>query len=147
MLSDHTFYIAKVHVSEIRDEHNTNLTWTRLEGYDLRGDQVVSIQFINMDASAEFVEWSYQRESDDSEDREARGDHDYAVGFDPDIEALHEEARQFMALRPDLKAMSLDEWLLEHDDKLSVGERMRGNRLLRKFPEYGGNRTTFHHPV
>lgn len=118
--SHHIFYAAKVRVTEIRDETNPQLTWTRIEVYDLNGDQVTSIQFINEDASAEWPEWSYQRWSDG-------------------LEKLHAEARAFMERREDLAPMSLDEWLLEHDDRLSANERMEGNRLLRKFPEYGGH--------
>lgn len=114
MFSQHTFYASKVRCTEIRDEHNPTLTWTRIEMYDLNGDQVCQIQVLNHDASAEWPEWSYQRCETD----------------------LHEMARRFMDRRADLAPMSLDEWLLEHGDNLTMDELREGNALLRLFPEY-----------
>jgi len=66
--------------------------------------------------------------------------------------ALHGLARAFMATRPDLRQMSLDEWLAEHhplnteDDNgeptghplLTRQEHNAGSAILRLFPGYGG---------
>lgn len=43
---------------------------------------------------------------------------------------LHDEARQFMETRPDLRIMSLDEWLVEHREALSEEERKTGAAIL-----------------
>lgn len=51
----------------------------------------------------------------------------------------HEEVRKVMDSRPDLAPMSLDEWLIEHHDKLSIDERQRGTALLSEFSGYGGD--------
>ena len=41
-----------------------------------------------------------------------------------DQETLHDAARALMALRPDLPAMSLDEWAVEYADKLTDNQRL-----------------------
>ena len=43
---------------------------------------------------------------------------------------LHALAWTFMSQRPDLTPMSLDEWLVEHDEHLTVAEYDEGQRLL-----------------
>lgn len=47
--------------------------------------------------------------------------------------ALHEVARRFMDLRPDLASKSLDEWLAAHHDELTDKERRAGRALLDLF--------------
>jgi len=39
-------------------------------------------------------------------------------------------AAAFMATRPDLRTMSLDEWLIQHHDHLSPDERAAGQAIL-----------------
>jgi hypothetical protein len=39
-------------------------------------------------------------------------------------------AAAMIATRPDLTAMSLDEWLIQHNDHLSPDERAAGNAIM-----------------
>ncbi|WP_306150696.1 hypothetical protein [Roseovarius sp. MMSF_3281] len=43
------------------------------------------------------------------------------------------QAKAFMDRRPDLRPMSLDEWLAQHHDQLTETERQEGYDLLAKF--------------
>lgn len=52
--------------------------------------------------------------------------------------ALHGLARAFIATRPDLLRMSLDEWLAAHYPLLTQEEHEAGSAILRLFPGYGG---------
>ena len=56
---------------------------------------------------------------------------------DPE-EPLHELARRFMDIRPDLPAMSLDEWLCEYHEQLTEPERKAGHAILSLFSTHGG---------
>jgi len=47
-------------------------------------------------------------------------------------------ARAMMDSRPELEAMSLDEWVTAHFDKLSERERRAAWAILDLYPEYGG---------
>jgi hypothetical protein len=47
--------------------------------------------------------------------------------------ALDKIANAMMNSRPDLEPMSLDEWLLEHNDKLSDREKQAAFAILRLF--------------
>lgn len=49
---------------------------------------------------------------------------------------LDDVARAFMDLRADLKPMSLDEWLVEHQEAISDDMRDLGYQILDLFPEY-----------
>lgn len=51
---------------------------------------------------------------------------------------LDARARAFMAQRPDLEAMSLDEFLTAHAADLTDDERAKGEEILELFPEFGG---------
>jgi len=50
----------------------------------------------------------------------------------------HNVAREFMDRRPELKQMSLDEWLWEHVEYLSPAELREGMAILWHFAGYGG---------
>lgn len=45
-------------------------------------------------------------------------------------------ARALMSLRPDLRAMSLDEWICQHTDRLSESELRAANSILAMHPDY-----------
>lgn len=46
---------------------------------------------------------------------------------------LHEMARALMDTRPDLTQMSLDEWLVEHAEKLDDAEKRAATAILEMF--------------
>lgn len=48
-------------------------------------------------------------------------------------------ARAMTDLRPDLAPKSLDEWILEHAEKLTEPERRAASAILALYPEYGGD--------
>ncbi|MBX4911456.1 hypothetical protein HJA82_29520 [Rhizobium bangladeshense] len=50
-------------------------------------------------------------------------------------ESLDKIARAMMDARPDLEQMSLDEWLLTHNDKLTVRERQAAYAILCLYDE------------
>lgn len=52
-------------------------------------------------------------------------DHDAEI--DSRLDAL---AVEFMARRPDLEPTSLDDWLVNHDDSLTLSEIYDGNEIL-----------------
>lgn len=52
-------------------------------------------------------------------------------------EAMHALARAFMDTRPNLKSLSLDEWMVEHDEVLTPAERATGHAILSMFAERG----------
>lgn len=53
------------------------------------------------------------------------------------FEILEDEAAAFVAKRPDLEPMSLDEWLAEHHDHLTADERATGIAILDLLYEQG----------
>lgn len=54
-------------------------------------------------------------------------------------ETLHEVARDFMDwAKPDAEPMSLDEWMVEHDESLTPVVKRIGSEILGEFEGYGG---------
>lgn len=53
-------------------------------------------------------------------------------------ELLDQAANAIMAIRPDLKPMSLDEWAIEYMDQLTSTEYGLVMAMLALYPEFGG---------
>jgi len=51
------------------------------------------------------------------------------------VERADKLARTFMDLRSDLTKLSLDEWLIEHNDVLTEAERAIGSEILKHHPQ------------
>lgn len=53
-------------------------------------------------------------------------------------ERLDQAACAIMAIRPDLRPASLDEWLIEYTDQLTTQEVDLVTAMLAMYPEFGG---------
>ena len=57
----------------------------------------------------------------------------WGMFHDDDEQKLHAIALAYMNMRPDLSPMSLDEWLVEHGDKLTPTHKALGHDILAEF--------------